>query len=306
MPITILSIVFLLASALAVFFAVYSLIPAEEGALSGAGDLGLEGVEAEQISPVVSALRPVFTLLTPAVRWIKADRYRTWIERKFVTAGMAGSLTTDEFFGYKIIMSVAFWGLFVGLFARVVVGWDPSIGATIVVLIIGSFFPDAWLTGQVQERQDKILKSLPYVLDLLTLSVEAGLDFVSGIHKVCEKSVQGPLVDELSFFLGELQVGATRQQALRNLALRVDMKEMRSFAAMLIQADVLGASVGPILRAQSDLMRTARFQRAEREGAYAAQKILFPLIFCIMPAVFIVIFGPIALNFFYGDQTIGI
>jgi len=305
-PITLLSIVLLAASALAVFFAVYSLIPSDEPALSSYSGMGLEGVEADHVSPVVSALRPVFTLLTPTVRWINAERYRAWIERKLVTAGMAGALTTDEFFGYKIIMSVAFWGLFIGLFAQVVVGWDPSIAATIVVLIIGSFFPDAWLTGQVQERQNKILKALPYVMDLLTLSVEAGLDFVSGIHKVCEKSISGPLVDELSFFLGELQVGATRQQALRNLALRVDMKEMRSFSAMLIQADVLGASVGPILRAQSDLMRTARFQRAEREGAYAAQKILFPLIFCIMPAVFIVIFGPIALNFLYGDQTIGI
>lgn len=306
MPLTLLSIVLLAASALAVFFAVYSLIPSDEPALSSYSGMGLEGVEADHVSPVVSALRPVFTLLTPTVRWINAERYRAWIERKLVTAGMAGALTTDEFFGYKIIMSVAFWGLFIGLFAQVVVGWDPSIAATIVVLIIGSFFPDAWLTGQVQERQNKILKALPYVMDLLTLSVEAGLDFVSGIHKVCEKSISGPLVDELSFFLGELQVGATRQQALRNLALRVDMKEMRSFSAMLIQADVLGASVGPILRAQSDLMRTARFQRAEREGAYAAQKILFPLIFCIMPAVFIVIFGPIALNFLYGDQTIGI
>ena len=306
MPITLLSIVLLAASALAVFFAVYSLIPSDEPALSSYSGMGLEGVEADHVSPVVSALRPVFTLLTPTVRWINAERYRAWIERKLVTAGMAGALTTDEFFGYKLIMSVAFWGLFIGLFAQVVVGWDPSIAATIVVLIIGSFFPDAWLTGQVQERQNKILKALPYVMDLLTLSVEAGLDFVSGIHKVCEKSISGPLVDELSFFLGELQVGATRQQALRNLALRVDMKEMRSFSAMLIQADVLGASVGPILRAQSDLMRTARFQRAEREGAYAAQKILFPLIFCIMPAVFIVIFGPIALNFLYGDQTIGI
>ena len=270
MPLTLLSIVLLAASALAVFFAVYSLIPSDEPALSSYSGMGLEGVEADHVSPVVSALRPVFTLLTPTVRWINAERYRAWIERKLVTAGMAGALTTDEFFGYKLIMSVAFWGLFIGLFAQVVVGWDPSIAATIVVLIIGSFFPDAWLTGQVQERQNKILKALPYVMDLLTLSVEAGLDFVSGIHKVCEKSISGPLVDELSFFLGELQVGATRQQALRNLALRVDMKEMRSFSAMLIQADVLGASVGPILRAQSDLMRTARFQRAEREGAYAA------------------------------------
>ena len=120
MPLTLLSIVLLAASALAVFFAVYSLIPSDEPALSSYSGMGLEGVEADHVSPVVSALRPVFTLLTPTVRWINAERYRAWIERKLVTAGMAGALTTDEFFGYKIIMSVAFWGLFIGLFAQVV------------------------------------------------------------------------------------------------------------------------------------------------------------------------------------------
>ena len=106
--------------------------------------------------------------------------------------------------------------------------------------------------------------------------------------------------------LGEIQLGASRQQALRNFSFRTDMPETRSFAALLIQADILGASVGPVLRAQSDLIRTQRFQRAERQGAYASQKILFPLILCIMPAVFVVIFGPIALNFIYGDMTIGL
>lgn len=306
MPLPILSIVLLALSTLAVFGAVYFLIPAEDAALAGTDDMALEGVEAENASPMISALRPLLVLLTPAVRWLKLDDYRANIERKMVTGGMAGMLTTDEFFAYKLVMGFAFWGLFVGIFARLIVGWHAPWPASLGVIFLGSFFPDAWLSGQVTERQNKILKTLPYVLDLLTLSVEAGLDFVSGIHKVCEKSVAGPLVDELSFFLGELQVGATRQQALRNLAARVDMPEMRSFSAMLIQADLLGASVGPVLRAQSELMRTARFQRAERMGAYAAQKILFPLIFCIMPAVFIVIFGPIVLNFLYGDQTIGV
>ncbi len=172
-------------------------------------------------------------------------------------------------------------------------------------MIFGFFFPDFWLVGEVQRRQQEIRRALPYVMDLLTLSVEAGLDFVAGVNKVCEKARSGSLIDELAFFLSEIQVGASRQQALRNLAWLVDMPEIRSFSALLIQADILGASVGPVLRAQSDLIRTQRFQRAERMGAYAAQKILFPLILCIMPAVFIMIFGPIALNFFYGSGIVG-
>jgi tight adherence protein C len=173
------------------------------------------------------------------------------------------------------------------------------------VLVFGSFFPDLWLRGQVQERQTAIRRNLPYVMDLLTLSVEAGLDFIAGVHKVCEKARSGPLVDELAFMLREIQVGASRQQALRSLAYRTDMAEIRSFAALLIQADILGASIGPVLRAQSELIRTQRFQAAEKAGAYAATKILFPLILFIMPAVFIVIFGPIVLNFIFGTGVLG-
>jgi tight adherence protein C len=267
---------------------------------------GIHGVEADEISPLITAMRPIFGLFVPITRWIKVEGYRKRVETQFVTAGMSGALSTDEFIAYKLIMSVAFWALFVKLFAGVIVGWEVPWYAQVVAAGFGTLFPDAWLSGQVRERQDSMRRSLPYVLDLLTLSVEAGLDFVAGIHKVCEKSRSGPLVDELSFFLGEMQVGATRQQALRNLAQRTEMQEIRSFCAMLVQADMLGASVGPVLRAQSDLLRTQRFQRAEQAGAYASQKILFPLILCIMPAVFIIIFGPIVLNFVYGDQTIGI
>ena len=299
------SVVLMLLFAAAVFFTIVSAWPQGENEQVNAR-LGLSGVESESLSPMVQLLRPLLVMMTPLVGWISAKRYRAWIERKFVNAGMTEAMSTNEFLAYKIVMAVAFWGLFVVLFARIIVGWDEPIVIDLAIVAIGSFFPDIWLSGLVRDRQDRIRRTLPYVLDLLTLSVEAGLDFVAGIHKVCEKAKAGPLVDELSFFLGELQVGATRQQALRNLAQRIDMREVRSFSAMLIQADVLGASVGPVLRAQSDLLRTARFQEAERQGAYASQKILFPLILCIMPAVFVIIFGPIALNFIYGDQTIGL
>lgn len=268
--------------------------------------LGLSGVEAQRGSPLVRGLRPLFALLLPFTKVIRAEDYRARVDRKFVSAGMAGTMNSDEFIAYKMLMSVLFWVLFAGLFARGIVGWHLPLLVDVAILIGGSYFPDAWLDGQMRDRQDAIRRALPYVMDLLTLSVEAGLDFVAGINKVCEKARSGPLVDELAFFLGEIQLGATRQQALRNLAARIDMPEVRSFSAMLIQADLLGASVGPVLRAQSDLIRTQRFQAAERQGAYAAQKILFPLILCIMPAVFVVIFGPIILNFVYGDQVIGL
>ncbi len=298
------SLLLLLAVFGAVFYIVLSLTPTGEREAARTR-LGLSGVESEDLSPLISSLKPLYMALAPLLRWIRAERYRERIERKFVTAGMTGALDSDEFLAYKLVMALGFWLLFVGFFIRSLIGWNAPWYVDAGVLALGAMFPDLWLAGEVRRRQHEIRRALPYVMDLLTLSVEAGLDFVAGVAKVCEKARSGPLVDELAFFLTELQVGASRQQALRNLAWRVDMPEIRSFSALLIQADILGASIGPVLRAQSDLIRTQRFQRAERMGAYAAQKILFPLILCIMPAVFIMIFGPILLNFLYGDAVIG-
>lgn len=297
-------LVLMLASALGVFFALYGLVP-DQTRKHAEEALGLQGVEAARTSPIIEVLRPFFRLLIPLVRPIPVPKYREKVEHKFVSAGMTGTMTSDEFLAYKLIMMVCFFGLFVMLAFRTIIGWEEPLVVDLVVLGVGFMFPDAWLNGEVRRRQDEMRRSLPYVMDLLTLSVEAGLDFVAGLTKVCEKASSGPLVDELSFFLREMQIGASRQQALRNLSFRCNMSEISSFSALLIQADILGASVGPVLRAQSDLIRTQRFQRAERQGALASQKILFPLILCIMPAVFIVIFGPIVLNFIYGSGVIG-
>jgi tight adherence protein C len=102
-----------------------------------------------------------------------------------------------------------------------------------------------------------------------------------------------PLIEELKIMLNEISLGNSRAEALRNLSERVEMEEISSFTTLLIQADQLGASIGPVLRAQSDSMRSTRFQRAEMKGARAAQMILFPMIFCIFPAIFIIIIGPV-------------
>ncbi len=305
MPVPLLSLLILLMLGLCVFFIGLQLFPSGEREEARVR-LGISGVESDEISPLVTGLRPMYRMIVPLARPLELRDYREWAERRFVSAGMSGAMTSDEFLAYKVLMSGAFWIFFVGLFFRALIGWENPITVDIAVICIGFFYPDLWIVGECQRRQHQIRRSLPYVMDLLTLSVEAGLDFVAGVNKVCEKARSGPLIDELAFFLSEIQIGASRQQALRNLAWRVNMPEMRSFAALLIQADILGASVGPVLRAQSDLIRTQRFQRAERMGAYAAQKILFPLILCIMPAVFIMIFGPIALNFFYGSGVIGL
>ncbi len=287
--------------AVGVFLFIRLLFPEEEAA-GAKKRLGVGGVRTVTPSLVMRITRPLAVMLTPLTQNIKAEKYRAKVRRGFVSAGMTDEMTPDEFFGWKIVM-----GTFLFLFVANTVGgiWDLPWYVHIGVYLVGFFYPDIWLKGMIGRRQKKILRALPYVMDLLTLSVEAGLDFVSGIAKVTEKAKPGPLVEELAFYLHETQIGTTRSQALRNMAYRINLPQISSFAALLVQADQLGASIGPVLRAQSDLLRAQRFQAAEKAGAAATQKLLFPLVLCIMPAVFIVIFGPILLNFIYGTGVIG-
>lgn len=287
--------------AVAVFLFVRLVVPDEE-ASEAKKRLGVGGVRTETPSLILKLSRPLFVLLTPLTQNFKLAGYRDRIRRGFLSAGMADEVSPDEFFAWKLIMMA-----FIPLFMYQMIGgiWDLPWWVYMVALIVGFMYPDIWLNGRIAARHQKIFRAMPYVMDLLTLSVEAGLDFVSGIAKVVEKAKPSPLIEELSYYLHEIQIGTTRAQALRNLSYRVNMSEISSFSALLIQADQLGASIGPVLRAQSDLLRTKRFQLAEKKGAAATQKLLFPLVLCIMPAVFIVIFGPILLNFIYGTGVVG-
>ena len=141
---------------------------------------------------------------------------------------------------------------------------------------------------------------MPFVVDLLALSTEAGLDFMGAIAKVVEKAKPGPLIKELDTMLKDIKVGASRAEAMRNMAWRIDMMEINSFVAILISADEMGASIGKILRQQSEQIRHERFMRAEKAGAKASQAVLFPMTFFIVPAVFLMIFGPFVLQFLAG------
>lgn len=274
----------------------------DEEELEAKKRLGVGGVRSEVPSLVLRIMRPLFPLFTPLTAAVKLERYRKYIQRAFVTAGMADEISPDEFLSWKILMAIFFPGVVLVALRSV---WGPPWYWLLLFALLGFFYPDLWVDGRKKERQKKILRSLPYVMDLLTLSVEAGMDFVSGISKVVEKSRPGPLREEMQYYMHEIQVGTTRSQALRNLAWRCNMREISSFSALLVQADRLGASIGPVLRAQSDLLRSQRFSRAEQMGAAASVKILFPLVLCIMPAVFVVVFGPIVLNFVYGTGIIG-
>lgn len=153
--------------------------------------------------------------------------------------------------------------------------------------------PDLWLYAAVRRRHLSIQKSLPFVLDLLTLSVEAGMDFISALQRNCKSRRLDPLNEELLRMTKEIQVGSSRKEALRGMADRVRQPDLKSVAYALIQADELGVSIGAILRIQSEQLRARRFDRAEKLAAEAPVKMLGPLMLCIFPAVFIILLGPI-------------
>lgn len=160
---------------------------------------------------------------------------------------------------------------------------------------LGVRLPDMWLTRKFKARQNKIRKSLPDAMDLITICVEAGYGLDAALAKVAEKT-QGPLADELNRVLMEVNLGKPRSQALKDMAQRAGVAELQSFIATVVQAEQMGVSIASVLRVQSDSMRIRRRQRAEEEAMKAPVKMLFPLVFFIFPAMFVVILGPAGLK----------
>jgi tight adherence protein C len=248
---------------------------------------------------LVRITRPFFTqYVVPLIRgkpyW---DDKRKIFRRKLISAGLKDEFTPDEFIAFKIFL-IIFFPVVGGMLKSggfLDVEWYYIAGSTVA----GWFYPNFWINGRVARRQKQVIKAMPFIIDLLALSTEAGLDFVGAIGKVVDKAAPSPLVDEFSQLLKEIKVGSTRQEALREMAARIDLTEMNSFVAILVSADQMGASIGKILRQQSEQIRVARMLAAEKAGAAAAQKVIIPLVLCILPAVMLMIFGPFILSMLY-------
>lgn len=166
----------------------------------------------------------------------------------------------------------------------------------IAFLVVGFMFPAMNLGEQAKKRQKSIMLQLPNTLDLLTISVEAGLDFMSAMRRVVEKHPAGPLKEELERFFKQTELGRPRREALREMANRVQLQDLNAVVSALIQADRLGVSIGPILNMQSEMLRIRRGQRAEKLAQEAPVKMMMPLIACILPSVFIMILAPIIIQ----------
>ena len=167
-------------------------------------------------------------------------------------------------------------------------------GLAAALFILG---PDAVLNRQVEERLYEIRRRLPDVMDLLVISVEAGLGFEQALDRTIS-AVPGPLTEEFSRMLGEVRAGASRADAMRALDARTNVPEIRSFVLAILQADTFGVSIGRVLRAQADEMRIKRRQLAQERAQKAPVKMLIPMVFCIFPALFVIVLGPAAINIY--------
>jgi tight adherence protein C len=157
--------------------------------------------------------------------------------------------------------------------------------------------PKIWLSNRVKHRQKEILKSLPDAFDLITVCVEAGLGLEAALARVAEK-VQGPFGEELAVCLREVSLGKLRRDALREMSDRIGVPDLSTFISAVIQAESMGTSIATVLRVQAEQMRTRRRQRAEKAAHQAPIKMMFPLVLCIFPTLFIVILGPAGIQIY--------
>jgi tight adherence protein C len=222
---------------------------------------------------------------------------------KFLRAGLRGENLAAVFWGAKILLAVGMAVCFLAVRISILPGLSllASLGAGLYLALFGFYLPDIWLRIRTARRRKKIFNGLPDALDLLVVCVEAGMGLDAAITRVGEeiRFTDRELSDELRLLNLELRAGKTRQEALKNLARRVNLEDMNSLVTLLVQTDKFGTSIAQALRVYSETFRTKRYQAAEELAAKLPVKLLFPLIFFIFPAIFVVILGPAVIQIFH-------
>lgn len=248
----------------------------------------------ELLNPIAErALLPVLGALTSLGRRFTPVGYIDGVRNKFVLSGRPSPDVVDRFLAVRVItvafVPVIFWFFYI---------WNPvgltgktQLGVTGLVCLLLILGPDASLNRKVEERQKTIQRQLPDIIDLLVISVEAGLGFEQALDRTVG-SVPGPLAEEFNRMLGEVRAGSTRAEAMRAVDSRCEVPEVRSFVLAILQADTFGVSIGRVLRSQAEEMRVKRRQMAQERAQKAPVKMLIPMVFCIFPALFTIVLGP--------------
>jgi len=258
-----------------------------EAEMTSLGDIELQVSFQERVLiPMFRSLAKMLASLTPEQQ-IEQTRHQLELAGK--------SQTTDPrtFFGTRILLTVVLGvaGFFIFFVFSTSMGTLMKIGLTAAFLALGFYLPALQLQSQIKRRQDGIIKSLPDALDLMTICVEAGLSFDQAMGKVYEKW-ESDLAIAFGRVLQEIQLGKMRRDALRDMASRMEVPDMTTFTAAIIQADQLGVSISKILRIQSDQMRVKRRQRAQEKAQQAPVKMMIPMVLLIFPSIWIVLLGP--------------
>ena len=250
----------------------------------------------ELLAPLrARTIAPMFKGTVGKVRSVTPVGYMEKLQKKLIQAGTPEPEAVDRFMVTKVVLAalipVALFLIFGVAKMSGLLGFAVA-AMTVFILAAG---PDASLNRRVAARLHKMRIALPEILDLLVISVEAGLGFEQALDRVVE-AVPGPLTEEFGRMLGEVRAGSSRSDAMRAMEKRVDVAEVRSFILTMLQADTFGVSIGRVLRIQADEMRVKRRQYAQELAQKAPVKMLIPMVFCIFPALFVVVIGPAILQ----------
>ena len=296
-PAVLFPVVTVFAAAVALFIWIGNgVVKAQKAAIDRLGVYGKGALREQTLAKPISerAIAPVVLAFGKALNRFTPLGYLNKIQQKLVLAGSPANLDAPSLVVIKVFTTLL--GLVLAFFAQRVAGsFMQRILLLGLPIFLGFFGPDAWLARKVDERRKSMQRALPDVLDLLVISVEAGLGFDSALARVVS-TVPGPLSEEFFRMLQETRVGVGRRDAMRHLMDRTDLDELRSFLLAMMQAEAFGVAIARVLRVQAEEMRIKRRQRAQEKAFAAPVKMVFPLVFCIFPALFIVLLGPAAIQ----------
>lgn len=250
----------------------------------------LEEVELQQpfrdrvVTPFVKRLAATLSRFAPQQNY---ERLR----QKLIEAGSPAGLGPAEFTGLRVLLCVGFAALLFLLFLASGSGTLILVLVPLVTGLMGYLMPGIWLGSRIKQRKNEVIRALPDAIDLLTISVEAGLGFDPALQRVIEKW-DNALTREFGRMQSEIRMGHSRREAMRAIAQRINVDDLNVFTSAIIQADQLGVSISQVLRIQSKQMRMRRRQRAEEKAHKAPIKMIFPMVFLIFPALYIVLLGP--------------
>jgi tight adherence protein C len=249
-------------------------------------------------------LRPLLSIFSFFGRKVASEKSVDYsgTRLKFLKAGIRSENAPLAFWGAKCFFLILFIAIFLAIRITIleIVSTQLTVAIMIFLSLAGFYLPDIWLSFRIKHRKTEILNSLPDALDLLVVCVEAGMGLDSAITRVSQeiKFNHFKLSDELILLNLELHAGMSRQDALKNFAMRTDIMEIQSLVTLLVQSEKFGTSLANALRVFSDAYRTERYQRAEEIAAKLPVKLVFPLILFILPSLFVVLMGPAAITIY--------